>query len=39
VDAVLVRIPGAGHGIGARPSHLMGKVAHILAWFEKHRGS
>ena len=37
VDAVMVRIPGAAHGIARRPSHLMSKVAHVLAWFEKYR--
>jgi dipeptidyl aminopeptidase/acylaminoacyl peptidase len=37
VDAMLVRIPGASHGIASRPSQLMTKVAHILAWFEKYR--
>lgn len=37
VDSMLVRIPEASHGIAARPSHLMSKVAHILAWFEKYR--
>lgn len=36
VDAVMVRIPGAGHGIASRPSQLMTKVAHILKWFEQH---
>ncbi|MGD8361426.1 MAG: S9 family peptidase [Gemmatimonadota bacterium] len=35
VPAVLVRVPGASHGISNRPSHLIGKVAHILGWFEK----
>lgn len=39
VPSAMVRIPGASHGIAARPSHLMGKVAHILAWFEKYGGS
>jgi acylaminoacyl-peptidase len=39
VDAVLVRIPGASHGIANRPSQLMAKVAYILKWFEKHRGT
>ena len=38
VEAALVRIPGASHGIAARPSHLISKVAHILAWFDKHGG-
>ena len=37
IDTMLVRIPGASHGIARRPSHLMSKVAHILAWFEKYR--
>jgi len=37
VDTVLVRIPGAGHGITRRPSQLIAKVAHILKWFEIHR--
>lgn len=37
VDSMLVRIPGASHGIASRPSQLMAKVAHILAWFEKYR--
>ena len=31
----MVRVPDAGHGIGQRPSHLLSKVAHILAWFER----
>ncbi len=37
VETALVRIPGASHGIVARPSRLMVKVAHILKWFEMHR--
>jgi hypothetical protein len=32
-----VRIPEAGHGIARRPSHLIAKVLHILAWFERER--
>ncbi len=36
VDTAFVRIPGAGHGIAARPSHLISKVLHILAWFERY---
>ena len=36
VDAALVRIPGASHGIARRPSQLMAKVAHVLKWFEIH---
>ncbi len=38
VEAALVRIPGASHGITARPSNLIAKVAHILKWFEDHSG-
>ena len=37
VDSVMVRIPGASHGIAARPSNLIAKVAHILEWFERYR--
>ena len=37
VETAMVRIPGAGHGIARRPSHLIGKVLHILAWFERDR--
>jgi len=36
IDAAMVRIPGASHGIAARPSHLLAKVAYILKWFETH---
>ncbi|MEZ5978787.1 MAG: S9 family peptidase [Planctomycetota bacterium] len=36
VDAAMVRIPGAGHGITARPSNLIQKVVHVLAWFERY---
>jgi len=36
VETRLVRIPGASHGIAARPSHLIAKVLHVLAWFERH---
>jgi len=37
VDAMLVRVPGATHGIASRPSRQIAKVAHILKWFEKYR--
>jgi hypothetical protein len=36
IDAAMVRIPGASHGIAARPSHLLAKVAYILKWFKTH---
>ena len=38
IDTVLVRIPGASHGIAARPSNLVAKVLHVLEWFERHGG-
>ncbi len=37
IETVLVEIPEASHGIAARPSNLITKVAHTLAWFEKFR--
>lgn len=37
VETVLVKVPGASHGIAARPSHMIGKIENILAWFEKYR--
>jgi len=43
IDTALVEVPGAPHNIAGRPSQLITKVDHILAWFEKywpaeHRG-
>lgn len=37
IETVLVEIPGASHGIARRPSQLITKVAHTIAWFEKYR--
>jgi len=37
VPTVLVEVPEAGHGIANRPSNLIAKVAHVLAWFEKYK--
>ncbi len=37
IDTALVRVPGASHGITDRPSHLIAKVANIVAWFDKYR--
>ena len=37
IETVLVEIPGAGHGIAAKPSNLIAKVANTLAWFEKYK--
>lgn len=37
IDAAMVRIPGASHGIASRPSRLIQKVGNILAWFERYK--
>lgn len=36
IETVLVEIPEASHGIANKPSNLITKVAHILAWFDKY---
>jgi dipeptidyl aminopeptidase/acylaminoacyl peptidase len=36
IDTAMVRIPGASHAIGSRPSQLIAKVANVLAWFERY---
>jgi dipeptidyl aminopeptidase/acylaminoacyl peptidase len=36
VDSVLVKVPGAPHGIASKPSRMIGKVENILAWFKKY---
>ena len=36
IPSRFVRIPGAYHGIASRPTRLMQKVGHILAWFEEY---
>ncbi|MFQ5719342.1 MAG: S9 family peptidase [Acidobacteriota bacterium] len=38
IPAALVRMPGASHGIANRPSQLIGKAAHVLAWFARYGG-
>ena len=37
IETAMVRIPGAFHGIAARPSNLIAKVSAILTWFDKYR--
>ena len=37
IPTVLVEIPGASHGIASKPSNLITKIAHTLAWLEKYR--
>lgn len=39
IETALVEIPGAAHFISNRPSQLITKVDHILAWFDKYRGN
>ena len=36
-ETVFVEIPDASHGIANRPSNLITKIAHTLAWFDKFR--
>lgn len=35
IETVLVEIPDASHGIASKPSNLITKVAHTLAWLNK----
>ncbi|WP_424961918.1 S9 family peptidase [Ekhidna sp.] len=37
IETVLVEIPGSYHNISNRPSQLITKVAHIVAWFDKYK--
>jgi dipeptidyl aminopeptidase/acylaminoacyl peptidase len=37
VETAMVRIPGASHGINARPSQMIAQVLNTLAWFERYR--
>ncbi len=37
IDTAMVRVPGSGHGIAGRPSRLIGKIEHILGWFERYK--
>jgi len=37
VETAYVEIPGASHGIAQRPSQLITKVDHVLAWFDRYR--
>lgn len=36
VPTTLVELPGASHFIAKRPSQLIDKINHILAWFERY---
>ncbi|EAQ99453.1 S9 family peptidase [Congregibacter litoralis] len=37
VPTLLVELPGASHFIARKPSQLIDKVSHILAWFERYQ--
>ena len=39
VEAALVRVPDSGHGIANKPSNLIAKNSHVLAWFDKYRAT
>ena len=36
IDTVLVEVPDVPHNISVRPSQLITKIDHILAWFAKY---
>ncbi|MBV6646808.1 MAG: S9 family peptidase [Cyclobacteriaceae bacterium] len=36
IETALVEIPGSYHNIAKRPSQLITKVAHVIAWFKKY---
>ena len=37
IDTAYVELPGSYHNMAARPSQLIAKVDHILAWLERYR--
>ena len=37
IETALVEIPGSYHNISNRPSQLITKIDHVLAWFDKFR--
>ncbi|MCH8537074.1 MAG: S9 family peptidase [Alkalimonas sp.] len=37
VDTAMVRVPGAFHGVSNRPSRMIAKTEHALAWFARYR--
>jgi len=39
IETALVEIPGSYHNISNRPSQLITKVDHVLAWFDKFRNN
>jgi acylaminoacyl-peptidase len=39
VDTAMVRVPGASHNVTARPSQMISKIEHTLAWFMLYKKS
>ncbi len=39
VDTVLIKVPGAPHSIAKKPSRMITKIEHSLAWFEKYKST
>jgi dipeptidyl aminopeptidase/acylaminoacyl peptidase len=39
IDTALVEVPGASHNISNRPSQLITKVLHAIAWFDRSGGA
>lgn len=37
VETAYVEVPGASHSIAQRPSQLIAKADHVLAWFDRYR--
>lgn len=37
IDTVLVKVPGAPHGIAGKPSRMIAKIENTLAWFKKYQ--
>jgi dipeptidyl aminopeptidase/acylaminoacyl peptidase len=37
IETALVEVPGSYHYIANRPSQLITKIDHILAWFDKYK--
>lgn len=39
IDTAMVRVPGASHNVTARPSQMISKIEHTLAWFQLYKKS
>ncbi|MCC5852763.1 MAG: S9 family peptidase [Alkalimonas sp.] len=37
IDTAMVRVPGAAHAVSNRPSRMIAKTEHTLAWFARYR--